>query len=223
MKRVCQYALAVMLAFVPAVASADWSWGVDPHPLIGGGSAMVSGSEHFSATLGGINLDVTVDWAVFDSNFYPGIASVPADQYVYAYQIYNNGPTGPVPPLPPGPSNTYLTGLDIGLVPGATVTGTFADAAFDSSLLDIAPGGHWWIPGSVVKFRFLSTRVDPDDFSEVILFTSPYSYTMRQATVFDSGVVNPVGSLPSPIPAPGAALLAVIGLGLVGRVRRGVR
>lgn len=205
---------------MPSIARADFT----THPLVGAAGSLLSGSGMFFAT--GLNsssvlktLDVQIDYAVWGPGAYTGgfntfgtnlPISVPATNYTYAYQIYNRDVAHG------GLSDTTFSQLGVSVLGPITALGQ--DRNFDSSAFDVAGTFSVAAAGGAAYF-FLTPRINPGQFSAVVLLSSAYAPVFSNATTFDSGL-NADGFLPTPVPAPGAAFLGMLGLGLVRWFRR---
>ncbi len=212
----------VGLAILPAAAHADFS----THPLDGHADAIsaFTGHELFFSTLGADTLDIRVDYAVFAPGVFQSIAGavytpfggfpgLGATDYVYAYQIYNQGD-------PDNGSGTEpLSSLEIGLAGGTVLSvGEETGGAFEPVGVGETPAGAFSLIDSVF-YSYIGSNLLLDTFSTVLLFTSPDPPAFANASVDDFGL-STQAMLPSPVPEPGAALLGFIGLGLVGAVKR---
>ena len=221
----------VVVLFLPATASADFAL----HPLAGASGAVMSGATSMVATASGLTIDATVDYwvgtsaawtaqspwpgAFFPLASSPGAGYGPGD-YIYAYQIYNNGSTT-TPPH--GTSTTPFSTLSISTVAGATITDTGEDHLFDPGP-PARPNGTSPTDGVVystsLDFEFFTASgLALETWSSILLFASPNAPMMGSGSILDTGVAAN-GSLPTPIPVPGAALLGAVGLGIITRIRR---
>ena len=219
--------VVVVAALLPAAVVADWSHPLrmhNPNPLYTyyeNAMAGWTGETEFDAGVGAFY--ATVDYAVFEPGDFPGsFGSANPGSYVYAYEIYNWST-----------STVNLRLLDIGL------DGLVGPVGFDMS-------GPWaagirytygtGTPGHNVVYIFEESglgEIEPKDYvgpgipppppapgySVALLFSSPNHPQMMTSTLTNESA-SVMGDLPSAVPAPGAALLGVIGLGVVGRIKR---
>lgn len=207
----------VLSSFLAAAAHADFV----THPLVGHASAMLSGSESFTgAAAGGGTLDVVVDYAVFAPgqfaaaggvfNPFAGFGAAAASEYIYAYQIYNVGVAHG------GLSNANLSSLNIQFGPVGTISSLGYDTAFDAGTnatiaFNFSP---------TASYLFFAPPLAVDSYSAILLLSSAQAPTLQAiSSVIDGGnAIN--GFLPAPIPSPAAAVLGLIGLGMIGARRR---
>lgn len=178
------------------------------------------GQTQFFSTNGVRSLDITVDYAVFAPGQFPGnytpfagFLMPPANDYLYAYQVYNTGVANG------GLSTTQFSQL------GIDTLGPVSSLGKDQS--GVGPTGD--AGGINTNFAFLSQQgasylflvpsIQVDEYSIVLLYSSPIGPSFSNATVYDSGL-SATGNLPTPIPAPASAALALAGLGAVARRRR---
>jgi len=171
------------------------------------------GTQQFYATSGVKKLQVDVEYAVYAPGNYSGTDLTGVTAFVYAYQIFNNL-------LGNAPVSSFSVGLDptanpanIGSDAGS---GTLGGTAPTASAFSGSP------PTSSAWYFFLNT-IDPppaNEYSTVLLFTSPYGPQWAPATVMNGGLGN-TRDLPSPTPEPATlALMALGGVGLLARRRR---
>jgi len=199
------------------------------HPLPGNSAGLEGfiGSTHFVTSGGGKTLDVNVDYAVFAPHTFPrglenflpysspiGTFGPPdPDDYVYAYQIYNNGPAG---------DRAYdtLIFLSVGIDTKALVGSLGRDPGFDPSEQDIDAAAAFLGKDGAKYLLIFGTEgqeIGPQEFSMVFLLSSPNAPKFESSYVWSGGALTKEGLLPSPLPTPGAGMAGFVGLmGLVG-------
>lgn len=163
------------------------------------GTAVVSGSQVFS----GGDWSAYVDYAVYAPDDYPGTHVDQDDSYIYAYQVFNED----------GSAST-LGSLTVGLGDGSGVANPGSDGTYGPSgetpdlarLLGSPPTSAQWV-----------MSLDATENSEILLFSSPNSYTWDSATLANGGQGD-TQSLPSPVPEP--TTLCLVALGALGLARR---
>lgn len=218
-RRVLTTALAIGSAFaLTSVASA--SFGNRVLQLAGGTlGGPFQGTQNFLSTNGTDTLDITVDFAVWGPGAYAGgyipfagYAPVAPSDYVYAFQIYNNGPGN-------GLSTRQFSQLGINSA-GGPIVSLGKDPLFDPAGTDIDTNFAFLTPTGA-SYLFLVPTIQVNQFSVVLLLTSPVGPTFANASVFDSGL-SAQGQLPVPnvVPAPAGLALGLAGLGLAARRRR---
>jgi uncharacterized protein (TIGR03382 family) len=213
-KSVAGLGVAMILVAGGSVARADFSNRVvlnAPGTL----GAPFQTTTHFLATNGTDTLDINVDFAVwapgqFPGNYVPFAGFLPANpaDYVYAYQVYNNGPGH-------GASTRQFSQLGINSA-GGVINSLGKDPTFDPSGVDVDTPFAFLSPQGA-SYQFLVPTIQVNQFSVVLLLTSPNAPTFSQASVFDSGL-SANGQVPMPIPAP--ATLTLLALGAAGLRRR---
>jgi len=215
--------ILITVSCMAASALADPS--VSSHPLADHISALSGfrGSTTLHSEGSGNILDVTIDYGVFAPSKFPGTFETwkedsvpvfpdpnPAD-YIYAYQIHNNSP----------PSTVALSHLNLHLAGGVAMSSLGYDKGLDQVDEDIIPSS-WSASSTNVVYYFYYPQILPNEFSVVLLLSSPDPPTFQTASVLDGGL-SAEGKLPSPVPAPGAAVLGMIGLSTVASVVRRIR
>ncbi len=165
----------------------------------------------------GVTLDVDVEYAVYAPGQYGKSGTDPSGgtQFVYAYQVFNNL-AGNVP----------VSSFSVGLDPTANVASIGSDAGSGTQPVGTAPTANAFtgVPPTSACWYFFLNSIDPppaNEYSTVLLFTSPYGPKWAPGSVMDAGLSDKQ-DLPSPTPEPATmALLALGGLGLLmGRKRQ---
>ena len=210
MKRLFPFVVPFLALCCSSAAFADMS----SFPLRAGGLGTIPG---FAGTVPFVasGFSTEVDFAVWAPGDYPfstaGITPLAGTfdpgAFVYAYQIHNSD------------SSTFgITALGIDSA-GGVMAGIAYDLLVDTAMDDIAPSGGVLLPAFSAEYVF--GAVPPDGFSSVLLLSSPDGPAFAAATVIDGGV-DADGQLPSPVPAPGAAMLGLIGCGILACFKRRV-
>jgi hypothetical protein len=188
-----------------AAASPLWS---DPNAM-----SAWRGTKGFYDVGSGATLDVDVEYAVYAPGNYGLSGTDPSGgaHYVYAYQVFNDL-LGNVP----------VSSFSVGLDPTANVASIGSDAGSGTTPGGTAPTASAFSgtpPTSACWYFFLNT-IDPsptNEYSTVLLFTSPYGPQWAPGSLLDSGLSDR-HDLPSPMPEP--ATLALMALGGVGMLLR---
>lgn len=195
------------------------------HPLVGASGALLSGSQNFLANSNGLTLNVTIDYAVWSPSMYANPGNFQAfgnspnptlsgSDYVYAYQIYNNGVLSGVPNPSSPTEDFHIMSVDF----FGTITAIGEDFAFDSSTNDIG-GTLSVLNNNGASYWFVLPPISPDQFSAVMILGSPDAPAFANASIKDGGL-STGGMLPTPVPVPSAALLGLVGLSLICWARR---
>lgn len=230
----------ILWPVVPAMANESLYSYLSP---TGGGSGIPTlqkGQVNFYRSLGGFELKVTMDYAIFAPGTYSsalGFLSLPmydpitnsalatnyvlkSTDYVYAYQIHNLA--GSV--LVSGFTMPHVSQIDYSEYSfgySNPATGPFTGNVNPS--LSFAEGSS-----AIQMVFFLSLKLlPPGQSSYVFLVACPYydPDNLKPVTVADSGLANqqnmPVPVVPV-VPVPGALTLAAMGLGTIffGRLRQ---
>lgn len=193
------FSWCLVTALITSLASATWG-----ASLATDTSALVKGSVAFT---GQPKWSGYVDYAVYAPGVYSGNHVDKSTNYIYAYQVFNNAA-----------STAALSSFTVGLLENAGAANPTYDAStgisggkasLASSLIGTPPASVFWMLDSVAA----------SEYSTVLLFSSPYSYTFDSATVADGGQ-GVTQSLPTPVPEPATlALIAMGGLAVMHRRR----
>lgn len=185
----------VVLQFSTGVYAALYE---DPCDIMSG---RVDFDNYSSPTLAGF-----VDYAVYAPGDYSGSISFP-DQYVYAYQFFNN--------------DTSEIGIDffsVGVLPDITVFNVLDDPLFAYGVPGgVRPSVEFALTESVL-YLFQLDNVAADEHSSVLLFTSDRE-PMMGAGVVSGGITGGV-IVELPTPAPEPVTVALLGLGAMLAARR---
>jgi hypothetical protein len=192
-------------AILVCVLSASSAWA---GPLTSDGAALPAwkGTKLFSASSGGFNLNVNVDYAVYAPGQFSLSAALgfPTDpsggaDYVYAYQPLNNAPAG----------TTNLINLSVGLNPGANPAnvGHLAGLGQVSNVDQFIPVGT---PKTSARWVWTSPLLNPGSNSTVLYFTSPLGPQFLLSSITGGHATLASAALPSPVPEPSTFLLAAI-------------
>jgi len=207
--------MALIVAAGASVARADFTNRV----LLGAPGTLgapFQTTQNFFATNGTDTLDINVDFAVWAPGQFPGTyvpfaGFTPANptDYVYAYQVYNNGPGH-------GQSTRQFSQLGINST-GGVINSLGKDPSFDPSGVDVDTPFAFLSPQGA-SYQFLVPTIGVNQFSVVLLLTSPNAPTFSQASVFDSGL-SANGQVPMPVPAPATLTLLALGAACLRRRR----
>lgn len=186
-------------------------------PLDGNPHAMLSGTETFSAGI----LAADVGYAVFGPGVFTG-ATVGGsfqngalggfnanDDFVYAYHVQNTG-------------STPLSSLQLTLNAGSPITDLGEDPLADPQ--GISPTVIAAVGQNAAAYIFVAQpaglgQISNDQTSAVLLLSGSKPPAFTNASLIDSGI-GAQGMLPTPVPEPSAAWLAVVALGVAGAARR---
>ena len=176
------------------------------------------GTQDFSTSIGTLSMKGEVDYAVYAPGKFEQTFGADADpshnqRYVYAYELHNTGGTADrdlgflsvgFDAAGPGGSNP----TDIGML----LVGDHGDDPSASSFIPTSGP-----PYNSATWNF-STPIPDAHYSEILLFTSPFSPEFYDASV-QGGGLSKQSRLPSPVPEPGTAL-AVCGMMSAFLIRR---
>ena len=211
------------IAFVGVLALCSSAWAVS---LATDGNAMPAwqGTQVWDVIDGGLRLNARVEYAVYAPGAYGSSGVDPSgdDDYVYAYQIFNDLAGNQLvsafqvgialdPVLPALPGN-------IGADSTSGVPGGLTPAFY--TFVGAAPSSADWYFADVAPYSVINPP-PANEYSEVLLFTSPNGPQMGSATLLNSGIGG-IELVPSPLadPIPEPATMGLIGLGIAGLLVR---
>ena len=150
------------------VPTAYGSLATDPTALMKGTTPTFSTSITFgSATY---DFEGYVDYAVYSPSVYSGSLTLPSDEYVYAYQIFNSVN-----------SDVSMDYLAIGLMPGITANNAFSDPSIGTTGGAMSASAGFVMSQSVMYM--FSQPVTSGSKSTALVFTSEYGPQMGGAFV----------------------------------------
>jgi hypothetical protein len=199
---------AVMLLVFASSAALAGPLPTDPAAI-----PAAQGSAVFSGTNPGLThtIHATVEYAVYAPGTFSGSAALglPADisggsQYIYAYEIFNDG------------NDANVTLLSVGLFAGAVANNATlithlpgtpeAGTAPNNSLFNPAAIG----PKSNARWTFNSPNLAIGDHSDILIFASPYQPQWKVSSITGGFTTGASAILPSPIPEPGTFVLSAM-------------
>lgn len=154
---------------------------------------------------------VDLDYAVYEPGVYPddGInGDDPSDgtEYVYAYQAFNVS------------ADQALTALSIGLPNEGHDAGNALADPLSGVIGGLEPSMVIPLSTSMI-YRFTSPELVADEYSSVVLFTSPYPPALGPGSVQYGSLVD-TQTVPTPIPEPTTAASLLLVMGVLAGVRR---
>ena len=177
-------------------------------PLNGDSAASTSGLMNVQVMESTGQLDANIEYAVYAPGSYPGTDPSAGSNWVYAYQVFNNS-TGSVD----------LSQLSVGRLPGSTVNNVGHDPSYGTLSAGHIPTLMLQTSSSVI-WNFLNSLIDPGEFSDVLLFTSPNSWSMGPGSIQNGGLAQTT-TLPTPVPEPATMLiLSLSSMAMIGMRRR---
>jgi hypothetical protein len=200
--------VALAFAWLAGVANAGLL-ASDPNALPG-----FHGTSAFIGSSGSFTLHADVDYAVYAPGAFGTDAALglPAaadpsfgTEFVYAYQIFNDGPAG----------STLALNLSVALIPGAIPIGSnrITDAP-GTPAGGIPPNSDLFIPGTDpehnAKWAY-NSGLPLGSISDILLFTSPLPPTFETSGMQGGHTTIAMASLPSPVPEPATLVLCAFG------------
>lgn len=201
MKKKWIYFLLLVALGIP---TAYGSLATDPAALMKSSTPTFSTSITFGSTT--YDFEGYVDYAVYAPGAYSGLLTLPTDEYVYAYQLFNSSN-----------SDVSMDSLTIGLSPGITASNAFSDPSIGTTGGAMSAGAGFTMSQSVMYMFF--QPVTAGSKSTALVFTSEYGPQMGGAVVSGGISGGTVISLPTPsVPEP--ATIALLGFGAAALLRR---
>ena len=211
----------VAVCGLSTVVSASWTNRVLQNGSLGGlyQPASWQNTTHFLASNSERALDIQVDYAVFAPGQFPGsytpfagFAAPAANEYVYAYQIYNVGTAHG------GTSGSAFSQLAVDILSPVSSLGKDESGAGPTGDAGGLSTSFAFLSQQGASYLFLVPALQVDQYSVVLFLTSTYGPSFAQATVYDHGL-SATGNLPMPLPTPASASLLVLGLAAARRRR----
>ena len=182
-----------LLAWTTAFAVCDGAWLYnDPAAMAG-----YAGSTSVTVTQSGIELKAEVEYAVYAPGTYPGSDLVGGDEYIYAYQIFNDLK-----------ADVAVDFFSVGIISPATVNSIYTDNTYGYSPSYAIEPTISNIFAQSAGFIFAGQSLNPRKWSSVLIFSSDNGPTIGFGTVSGGGLCS-MGNLPTPsiIPEPVTILL----------------
>jgi hypothetical protein len=198
---------AMLLGFA---SSAAWAGPLPTDPAAipaAQGFAVFSGANPSASH----TIHAKVEYAVYAPGTFSGSAALglPADisggsQYIYAYEIFNDGNDANVSLLSVGlfagavANNATL----ISHIPGSPEAGTVPDvSSFNPATI---------APKTNARWSFNSPKLAIGDHSDILIFASPYQPQWKVSSMTGGFTTGASAVLPSPIPEPGTFILSAM-------------
>lgn len=178
------------------------------------------GSVTMSQNSGSNVLFAEVEFAVYAPGQFNASVTLghPADpsagqDYVYAYEIFNDAANGSNVTI-----NTLSVGVDYLNFPNAIpVPGSFVGHTSGPDGPGVAPNLSRFVPSTgqpkhSVAWNYTTTVFNPGQHSDILFFASPWAPHLFLSSLGGGQATGASNNLPSPIPEPATAVLAVIAI-----------
>lgn len=160
-------------------------------------------------------LNVNVDYAVYAPGAYGAGDPSGGTRFVYAYQGFNVSTTRPFSNISVGLADASVV-FDGGFDPGHPLAGGVIPLFTDSRAGSGFPSSSF---RSIFQNAGPFTKVNPGQYSQVLLFTSTAPPQFFSSSVIDEGQ-QVQHELPSPVPGPASLVVCVVGGATFLRRRR---
>ena len=152
----------------------------------------------FDITLLGIELKADVEYAVYAPGTYPGSDFTGGNEYIYAYQIFNDLK-----------ADVAIDFFSVGIIGPATVNNIYTDDTYGYSPPSAIEPAISSIFAQSAGFIFAGQSLNPRRWSSVLIFSSVHSPTIGFGAVSGGGLCG-MGSLPTPAILPEPATIVMI-------------
>jgi hypothetical protein len=176
-----------------------------PVPLLGDPAAIPgwTNTTQFNLTNGTSILNVTVEYAVFAAGSYTGNDISGGNDFIYAYQIFNNGTGSSLPA-----STVAVDFFSVGISMGSSMGTVGIDAGYGTPS-GVNPMAFNFPQSAGYIFPLPLSALNQGQHSMVLLFSSVHAPMAGFGTISGGGLSG-MGMLPAPSLVPEPATMALL-------------